>query len=328
MGCFAASRLAVVDGVDVTLVGRQRFVDAFNTHGGLRVTEKGDVSIVTDIAPAAEIVGGADVAILTVKSYDTAEAAAELASVCGVDIPVLSLQNGVGNEQAIQSAGFSRVLAGSLTTPVSVLAPANIRIDKASASVGLAAWTDFAEPDLAKIFDVFDRSRFEASSYDRAASLKWTKLLMNMVGNATSAILNQTPDEVFSDSRLVDLEIEAWREALRVMAAAGIAPAKVGSYPFNLLGPAIRFLPKLVIRPIMRGQVIGGRGEKMPSLHIDVHRGRGRSEVGWLNGAVARLGAEVGVDTPVNRLFAESVESMVVDPVDWDPNALVEAARR
>jgi len=46
-----------------------------------------------------------------------------------------------------------------------------------------------------------------------------------------------------------------------------------------------------------------GRGEKMPSLHIDLQAGRTRSEVEFLNGAVVRLGEKIGVPTPVNRVL-------------------------
>ena len=45
----------------------------------------------------------------------------------------------------------------------------------------------------------------------------------------------------------------------------------------------------------------GGRGGKMPSFHIDLHTGRGKSEVEWLNGAVARYGIKFGVPAPVNQ---------------------------
>jgi 2-dehydropantoate 2-reductase len=39
----------------------------------------------------------------------------------------------------------------------------------------------------------------------------------------------------------------------------------------------------------------------MPSFHIDLHTGRGKSEVEWLNGAVARYGLKFGVPAPVNQ---------------------------
>jgi 2-dehydropantoate 2-reductase len=45
----------------------------------------------------------------------------------------------------------------------------------------------------------------------------------------------------------------------------------------------------------------------MPSLHIDLHSGSGRSEVDFLNGAVVRCGERVGVPTPVNRRLRDTL---------------------
>ena len=55
------------------------------------------------------------------------------------------------------------------------------------------------------------------------------------------------------------------------------------------------------------------------SLHIDLHSdkgkaGKGRSEVGWLNGAVVRKGDEVGVETPVNQALADILGSLAANP--------------
>jgi 2-dehydropantoate 2-reductase len=49
----------------------------------------------------------------------------------------------------------------------------------------------------------------------------------------------------------------------------------------------------------------GGRGGKMPSFHIDLYSGRGRSEVDWLNGAIVRYGEKGGLLTPVNKMLTE-----------------------
>ncbi len=38
----------------------------------------------------------------------------------------------------------------------------------------------------------------------------------------------------------------------------------------------------------------------MPSFHIDLYHGRGKSEVDYLNGAVVRFGKRYGIETPVN----------------------------
>ena len=46
-----------------------------------------------------------------------------------------------------------------------------------------------------------------------------------------------------------------------------------------------------------------GRGAKMPSFHIDLYSGRGKSEVEYLHGAVVREGKKYNVPTPVNELL-------------------------
>jgi 2-dehydropantoate 2-reductase len=45
----------------------------------------------------------------------------------------------------------------------------------------------------------------------------------------------------------------------------------------------------------------------MPSFHIDLHSGRGKSEVEFLNGAVVRAGEQTGIPTPVNKLLTETL---------------------
>jgi 2-dehydropantoate 2-reductase len=45
----------------------------------------------------------------------------------------------------------------------------------------------------------------------------------------------------------------------------------------------------------------------MPSFHIDLHSGRGKSEVDYLNGAVVRAGQREGVATPVNALLTDTL---------------------
>jgi 2-dehydropantoate 2-reductase len=93
------------------------------------------------------------------------------------------------------------------------------------------------------------------------------------------------------------------------------------------------YAPKALIRPVLRSQIGGARGGKLPSLHIDLHSGKGRSEVGWLNGAVVRKGQEVGVKTPVNRALTEVLSALVANPAElgaWHSNhaRLVQTAYR
>lgn len=353
IGCLVSSRLTHnihrEKNITVTLAGRQSLVDAFEKQGGLRITERDTTQTIKNIYAAASIFDAYkqvkvsptpeldafdfDLVIFTVKSYDTKDAAIELTREIkargGKQPVVMSLQNGVGNETVLADAGFKQIIAGSITTPVSVLGPADIRIDKSNSSVGLSIWTHEQKhnnsetyiandkiatwPFFYQVSQLFSRSNFRVENYRSAQSMKWTKLLMNMLGNASSAILNQPPEKIFSDNALADLEIEAWREALTVMDSVHIRPINMGKYPFQILAPLILRLPKSLLRVILRKQVTGGRGGKMPSLHIDLHSGKGRNEVGWLNGAVVELGGQVEIPTPINQLFTELVLSLVDD---------------
>lgn len=329
IGCLVGGKLAVA-GHTVTLVGRQRFADTIREQG-LVLSEAGgsrqvrNVTAVANLDQAYQLPGSHyDLLIFTMKGYDTAVALTELQAALKVTnrpTPlILSLQNGVGNEETIAAVlGSTQVLAGTITTPVSVPAPGVIQIERPSYFIGLSSWHPAMAQALLEATQVaLQEAGFTVLIYPDAQSMKWTKLLMNMVGNATSALLDEPPAEIFADWTLVDLELEAWREALRVMQSGGISALNLGHYPFRLLAPLIRWLPKSLLRGIFRSQVRGARGAKMPSLQIDLSSGKGRSEIHWLNGAVVKKGQELGVATPVNQMLTDALITVVTDPAQRD----------
>jgi 2-dehydropantoate 2-reductase len=68
----------------------------------------------------------------------------------------------------------------------------------------------------------------------------------------------------------------------------------------------------------------------MPSFHIDLHSGRGKSEVGYLNGAVVRAGEKAGIPTPVNRLLTDTLLALTkgelaLDAYAQQPEKLLES---
>jgi len=80
--------------------------------------------------------------------------------------------------------------------------------------------------------------------------------------------------------------------------------------PVRALAFAAERLPLPMAQLVLKRAVASGRGGKMPSFHIDLHGGRGQTEVRWLNGAVARYGELQGVPTPVNRALTEILEGL------------------
>ena len=261
---------------------------------------------ITGSLSEALAVGPFDIAVLALKSYDTKAFLDGLGEQADLLPPILCLQNGVENEPLLAATlGEQRVIAGTVTSAVGRLGPGDIILERRR-GIGIARGHPLSERIYAEFIPVGLNPRL----YDRALDMKWSKMLTNLLANATSAILNLTPAQIFAHPGLYNLERQQLREALRVMKKLGIRVVSLPGTPVRLLAFAVKTLPAPVARPLLQRAVGKGRGEKMPSFHIDLYNGRKQSEVDYLNGAVVRFGAQVGVPTPVNRLLNETLLSL------------------
>jgi 2-dehydropantoate 2-reductase len=148
--------------------------------------------------------------------------------------------------------------------------------------------------------------------------MKWSKALLNMLGNASAAILAMSVAEVYADDRLVAMERRAFREALAVMRMIGARPVDLPSYPAALLSRAMTWLPAPLLFPVLRKVVAGGRGGKDPSLLRDLRAGRRRSEGEFLYGAIAAEAARQGVPAPVNASLWRVLGGIAAGDIAWD----------
>jgi 2-dehydropantoate 2-reductase len=219
--------------------------------------------------------------------------------------PILCLSNGVDNEPALAGLlGTDKVVAGTVTSSVARREVGDIALEKLR-GVGLAD----GHPLSLCLWETLNGANLHARLYPRPADMKWSKMVTNLMVNATVAILDMQPSEVLAHPGLFRLEIAILREALAVMKAQGIRVVDTPRTPVRLLALAV-YLPAFFSRPLMVRAVGGGRGRKMPSFHIDLHAGRGKSEVEWLNGAIVRYGEKFGVPAPVNRQLTEILSGM------------------
>lgn len=257
--------------------------------------------------------GPFDLAIFALKSFDTATLLASLPVDPSLLPPFLCLQNGVDNEAALaQALGPHKVIAGTVTTAVGRRAAGDVIVERLR-GLGVAEGQALS----GQLVEALNDAGLNACLYPRAADMKWSKMLTNLLANATSAILDLPPAAIFAHAGLYRLETRQLRETLLVMAALKVGVVDLPRTPVRLLALGVR-LPALISRPLLARAVGSGRGGKMPSFHIDLHSGRGQSEVGYLNGAVVRYGAQAGVPTPVNRLLCETLEGLTrgVLPLD------------
>jgi 2-dehydropantoate 2-reductase len=306
VGSLVAGRLSE-SGTSVTVLARRPHVAAIRTLGLTLETPSGRVVCkkVDSVTSLDDVTSAPDLIILTVKSYQTQEALGDLSSLIKGGARVLSLQNGIGNEELIAAvAGADRTLAGSLTISVSIIQPGVVRQNAGSGGIAVAPVEMGAS--AADAVQLFQQAGFRTVSHADYRAMKWSKLLLNMITNASSAILDLSPREIARDPRLFHLEREAVLEAVRVIRALGLRPVPLPGYRVPLLQAAMT-APEWVARTLLGPRIAQSRGGKMPTLWVDLERGRRENEVEVLNGAVAREGARLGIPTPINTMLTEAL---------------------
>ena len=244
--------------------------------------------------------GPFDVALFALKSFDTQAALEGMKSFADKMPPILCLSNGVSNEPAIAEAlGKDKVIYGTVTSAIGRRGAGDIVLERLR-GVGIAKGHPLSE----KLNNALNNAYLNSQLFDNANSMKWSKMLTNLIANPTSAILDMTAAEVFANKGLYKLEIEMLRECLAVMEAQGFEAVNLPGTPVRALAFATK-MPLWLSKPLLGRAAGTGRGSKMPSFHIDLHSGRGKSEVEYLHGAVARAGEKCNVPTPVNKVLTE-----------------------
>jgi 2-dehydropantoate 2-reductase len=279
------------------------------------------------VGSAAEALAGPpfDLVLVTVKSPHTSAVARELARAGGAS-RVASFQNGVGNDEALVGAlPNADVVTAVLTTGLQLPGDGAVA-GSTKGGVGLASWTPGARVD--DVEGVLSAAGVAVRTYADARSLRWSKLLLNLLGSATCAALSWPPERVFADPRLVDLERRAWLEALAVMRASGLVPLDLPGYPVRRYAAASRLLPSRVLHLLLGSRLAGGRGDRLPGVAADLAAGRAATENTVLTLAVARAGERHAVSVPVSRALGELVEAIAAGRVPRDrfagkPDALV-----
>jgi 2-dehydropantoate 2-reductase len=257
--------------------------------------------------------GPFDLAVIALKSFDIPRALNEMKPYADYFPPFLCLSNGVENEAALATVlGADKIITGTVTSSVGRRAVGDIVLERLR-GVGVAE----EHPLALYIAETFNSAGLNARLFRNSTDMKWSKILTNLPANATAAILNMTAGEVFTHAGLFRLEMEMLREAIRVMRAYHLQVVDLPHVPVRALALGTN-LPEFIARPLMLKAVGGGRGGKMPSFHIDLYSGRGKSEVDWLNGAIVRYGEKVGVTTPVNKLLTGTLLALTRGEIPLD----------
>ena len=268
----------------------------------------------------------ADLAIVAVKAYDTDGAIETLRRALGEapSAAIVTPQNGVGNEEKLAAAfGADAVVACALTVPVETDRDGK----PLAANGGGIAFAPVGANAHNWLLATFGATGLPVTAAADYRSLKWSKLALNIVANASCAILNVLPERLVHSGDAFGLELRGIREVRTLMRALGIAAIDLPRYPVRALQGAAT-LPLPLARAILANRIAGARGRKPPSLLLDLRAMKNRTEDEYLNGAVASAAREAGVKAPVNTVFARIVSDIAHMPQLWAkyrerPDALV-----
>jgi len=197
---------------DVTLVGREPHVDAVRQRG-LRVSGTFEFTVHPDAT--TDPPDSADLAVVTVKAFDTAEAADALAD-CRLDA-CLSLQNGMGNEATLADALACPVLAGTCTYGAMLVEPGVVECTGVG-EVVFGAREGGESDEAVRAGRAFREAGIETLVATDMPCRLWEKLAVNAGINATTA-LARVENGALLDGPANEVAREAAREVARVARA-------------------------------------------------------------------------------------------------------------
>jgi len=248
-----------------------------------------------------------DLIILAIKTYHLDAILPDFLTVKEDLPPLLCLQNGVDSENRLaHSLGSGLVIPGTVTSAVECPSKGNIIVSKLR-GMGIAGDHSLAR----ELVSNFQDAGIDCKYFQNPADMKWSKLLTNLLGNASSAILDLSPAQIYSNPVLYRVELDQVREALNVMKVQGIKAVNLPGVPVKILAAIIKYLPNKLSQPVLSRMIGSGRGEKMPSFHIDLYSGKKESEVNQLNGAVIRAGENSHIPTPVNLFLTDTLLALM-----------------
>ncbi len=271
-------------GNEVSLIARGAHLEAIRTHG-LRVRgSKGDFYLRVDATDAPSRVGPVDLVLLTVKTYQNAVAMPALAPLVGEGTSLLTLQNGVeGPEELARRVGRERVLPGAAYIETQIEAPGVIRQTGDVVRIVFGETDGRTTPRCQRIQETFMDAGIATEVSDDVVRDLWTKFLfISTVAGVTSA------------ARVPVSRLLPHPEARGTIVAAMKEVEAVGR------AKGVGLDPEVVARTMEYMETVAK--DLQASMHTDLELGR-PLELEALNGAVVRMGREVGVPTPVNDIL-------------------------
>lgn len=281
IGSLFAAHLAKLDDIEVWAYDLyQDHVDAINANG-LRLSGERTVHSYPHASSNPEEIPPCDFGIVATKSMHTASAMENIAGVFQ-DGAVLTVQNGVGNEEII-AEHVPRVMRGTTFPAGHMVEPGHIAQDTGGKTwIGPFEAKPASWDEVQTLANYMSASGMECLAMEDARGAQWTKLIFNAATNPIGALTGLPHGVACDQPRLRELISGLVAEGVAVADALGIT---LDSDPDELVDHAhkVAYLHKA-------------------SMLQDALAGRA-TEVAALNGGIVKFGKENGVPTPLNEVI-------------------------
>lgn len=296
LGCAMGAALTEA-GHEVWLVNRgQAHVDAMNQHG-LTVRENGvdrsvRVHAATHCAQVDLRSGPVELILVLVKSFHTREAMASVQPLLHASTLVVSLQNGLGHEDILaEVVGAERVLAGKTYAGGVMLGAGHIMAGTRGKDTHVGELNGQVSERVTRLAQVFTDAGLQTHVSDNILGTMWDKLLVNVATGALSAITRLPYGELYTLPEVQTCALAAVAEAMAVASAHGVTlrtQAPLQAWEQAAAGLPATFKASM-LQSLEKGSV---------------------TEVDFVNGAVVRWGARLGVATPVNQTLVACLKGI------------------
>ena len=283
VGGFFGGHLAKA-GYDVSFVARGKHLEAMRANGlTIANSTLGDVHIpevkVTD-DPAS--LGAADIVILSVKLWDTEEAARAIRPIVGPHTGVLSLQNGVVKDDILRRVfDPAQVMGGVCYVATHIARPGVIEQTGAMQRIIVGEYDGRVSERVRELHQALAKTGVAAELSDDVRRAIWEKYVFLVGLSATTTTMRSVIGPIRTNPRTRAFLHDVMREVVAVGRALGV------NLPEDYADQRLAFADTVP-------------ATMTSSMHHDLGRGN-RLEVEWLSGGVVEMGREAGVATPCNR---------------------------
>jgi 2-dehydropantoate 2-reductase len=284
VGCYYGGRLAQA-GHNVTFVARGENLRTLRSAGLTVTSVHGDFHLprVSAIEHVEES-EACDLVLVCVKSYDTAQAAEALRPAIGPDTLVLSLQNGVENEDILAKALNTTNVLGGMVYIGAELVSSGVVVHTFSGRLVFGERNGERTTRAERLEQIFLEAGLQAELSPDITATLWDKLMWNAAFNAVATLTRSTVGEILANPQTRLLIRDTMLEVIAVAQTQGLNlhESRADEHIESSQSPAMSAFATSMAQDFARGK---------------------RLEYDALNGAVVRAGQRYHVPTPLNQTF-------------------------